>query len=156
VNHAAPKRPSTISRAPILPDRVRHIDGQGFAFIPFRFLRDGFLAALTRDQLALYLLLVLAGDRNGVSFYHYDSLCSLLGMTLETYLEARGALIDKDLLAFDGTRFQVLSLPERPIAGRLAPLNTQADLAQHDPATVRSLILASLDDAADRKPPPRR
>jgi hypothetical protein len=55
-------------RAPVRPDRVRRIDG-GFAFVPNRFLHDGFLASLGRDELALYLFLVLAGDRNGVSFY---------------------------------------------------------------------------------------
>jgi len=35
-------------------------------------------------------------------------------MILEQYLDARNALIDKDLIAFDGTRFQVLFLPMSP------------------------------------------
>lgn len=37
-----------------------------------------------------------------MSFYQYDSICSLLEIPLETYLQARNALIDKDLIAFDG------------------------------------------------------
>ena len=65
----------TISRAPIVVERVRRIDGQSFSFLPHRFLREGFLVSLTRDELALYVVLVLAGDRNGVSYYHYDNLC---------------------------------------------------------------------------------
>lgn len=105
---------AVITRAPLRPERLRHIDG-GFAFIPHRFLREGFFASLTRDEAALYLLLVLVGDRNGVSFYHYDSLCSLLEMLPEDYVEARDRLLDKDLIAFDGTRFQVLSLPNQPV-----------------------------------------
>ena len=108
----------TIARVPIRVDRIRRIDG-GFAFVPHRFLRDGFYAALTPEEVALYLLLVLAGDRYGVSFYHYDSLCSLLQVDPDTYACARDGLIDQDLIAFDGTRTQVLSLPERPLRTRL-------------------------------------
>lgn len=135
--------PSGPRRPPILRERVRRIDG-GFGFIPHRFLRDGFFVSLTRDELSLYLLLVLAGDRCGVSFYHYDSLCSLLEMPLETFLAARNGLIDKDLVAYDGIRFQVLSLPERPVLRACRPLTTAADLEDHDPATVRDLVLRSL------------
>jgi hypothetical protein len=103
-----------IDRTPLRPDRVRVIDG-GFTFVPHRFLHDGFFAALTPREAELYFLLLLAGDRQGVSFYHYDRLCSLLQADLDTYLQARTGLLAKDLLAFDGARFQVLSLPERPI-----------------------------------------
>jgi hypothetical protein len=133
-----------ISRTPIQPERLRRIDGQGFAFIPNRFLREGFFVSLTRDELAFYLLLVLVGDRNGISFYHYDSLCSMLELPLERYLEVRNGLIEKDLIAYDGTRFQVLSLPSRPTARRAEPLRTAEDFEQHDPATVRSILRDTL------------
>jgi len=92
------------------PQRVRRIDG-GFSFIPHRFLTDGFLSALDPHQLLLYFFLVLAGDRYGLSFYSYDSICSLLQMSMDQYLQARNALIKKDLIDFDGTIFQVLDLP---------------------------------------------
>ena len=90
--------------------RVRRIDG-GFSFIPHRFLTDGFLSALDPYQLLLYFFLVLAADRYGLSFYSYDSICSLLQMSMDQYLQARHALIEKDLIDFDGTIFQVLDLP---------------------------------------------
>ena len=93
--------------------RVRCIDG-GFSFIPHRFLTDGFLSALAPNQLLLYFFLVLAGDRYGLSFYSYDSICSLLQMTVDQYLQARRGLIEKDLIDFDGTIFQVLDLPLVP------------------------------------------
>jgi hypothetical protein len=108
-------RHKPLYREPIRPDRVRGIGDQGFAFIPNRFLRDGFFVSLTPDEQRLYLLLVLAGDRQGLSFYHYDSLSSLLEMPLDDYIEARNGLIKKDLVAHDGTRFQVLSLPHCPV-----------------------------------------
>ena len=91
--------------------RIRRIDG-GFSFIPHRFLTDGFVSALTPEQLLLYLFLVIAGDRNGLSFYGYDSICSLLTLSIDQYIQARDALIENDLIAFDGTLFQVLDLPK--------------------------------------------
>ena len=95
------------------PNRLRHIDG-GFSFIPHRFLTDGFLASLTQTELLLYLFLVLVSDRYGLSFYSYDSICSLLQLSADDYMEARDGLMEKDLIAFDGTLFQVLDLPQRP------------------------------------------
>ena len=140
-----------IERTPLVPERVRRIDGQSFCFIPHRFLREGFFAALSADELLLYLLLVLAADRNGISFYHQDSLCSLLAMPMHTYLTARNGLIEADLLAFDGRRFQVLSLPAKPVARQMMLLRTEQDFEQHDPATVRQLIGQSLAQATGRQ-----
>ncbi len=93
--------------------RIRRIDG-GFSFIPHRFLTDGFLSALDPHQLLLYFFLVMASDRNGLSFYSYDSICSLLQMSMDQYLQARDALIENDLIDSDGTIFQVLDLPLVP------------------------------------------
>jgi hypothetical protein len=95
----------------LVPERIRQIEGS-FGFIPHRFLADGFLAALSQHELLLYLFLIVAADRYGLSFYSYDSICSLLGLTLDQYMKAREGLIRKDLIAFDGIIFQVLSLPE--------------------------------------------
>lgn len=94
------------------PKRVRRIDG-GFSFIPHRFLNDGFVAALNQHELLLYLFLILASDRHGLSYYAYDAICSLVAMTADQYIEARNSLIKKDLIAFDGTLFQVLELPAK-------------------------------------------
>jgi len=96
------------------PDRVRRIQG-GFSFIPHRFLTDGFLASLAQTEILLYLFLALASDRDGLSFYSYDAICTLLQITVDDYVEARDALIRKDMIAFDGTLFQVLDLPDKPV-----------------------------------------
>lgn len=136
-------------RAPIVAQRVRSIGGQGFGFIPHRFMRDGFLTSLGRDELALYVFLVLAANRHGVSFYGYDAICSTLSMSVDQYIEARNRLIAKDLIAFDGTRFQVQSLPDPPKLER-KPLVSEADFEDNDPATIRAMILAQLDPGDDR------
>lgn len=96
------------------PDRVRRIKG-GFSFIPHRFVTDGFLSSLNAPQLLLYLFLIAVSDRYGLSFYGSRSICSLLHMTSETYQNARHGLIEKDLIDFNGTVFQVLELPSSPV-----------------------------------------
>jgi len=133
----------TVQRAPPRPDRIRRPTG-GFAFVPNRFLHEGFFAALDHLERSLYLFLVLAGDRNGVSFYGHDRICATIEVSLDDYIAARNALIEKDLVAFDGTRFQVLSLPPAPVLPVRAPLLTDDDFEQHDPATVRRIARASL------------
>ena len=109
--------------------RIRRIDG-GFSFIPHRFLTDGFLSALNQKQQLLYFFLVLAADRNGLSFYSYDSICNLLKMSLDQYIKARDALIETDLIDFDGTIFQVLELPAVPPAKEPNPTGHSTDIKQ--------------------------
>ena len=123
-----------IEKKLLQPNRVRHIDG-GFSFIPHRFLTDGFLASLSQKEILLYLFLVLASDRYGLSFYSYDAICTLLQVCVDDYIEARDGLIRKDLIAFDGTLFQVLKLPKHPIHSA-AP--------KTDPSVVSNLIKQSL------------
>ena len=86
--------PPIISRTAIRPDRLRRIDGQSFAFLPHRFLREGFLCSLTPTELRLYVFLVLAADRNGLSFYGFDRICAVLEVDLDDFLDARNGLID--------------------------------------------------------------
>jgi len=115
------------------PDRIRRING-GFSFIPHRFVCDGFLASLQQKELLLYLFLVIVSDRNGLSFYSYDAICTLLQMSLDQYITARNGLIDKNLIAFDGTVFQVLELPAPPVSaskhGERKRARNQATIAQ--------------------------
>jgi hypothetical protein len=119
--------------------RIRRIDG-GFSFIPHRFLTDGFLASLNQRELLLYLFLILVSDRHGLSFYSYDSICSMLQLTLDQYIEARDGLIEKDLIAFDGAIFQVLSLPCQPVQG---------SAHKEDPAAIVKRIRQSLQEAGN-------
>ena len=103
-----------IKKKILVPNRIRRIKG-GFSFIPHRFLTDGFLAVLDQKEILLYLFLILVSDRNGLSFYSYEAICTLLQLNVDEYIEARDALINRNLIAFDGTLFQVLDLPEKPI-----------------------------------------
>lgn len=135
-----------IEKTTLCPNRIRKITGS-FAFVEHRFLREGFFQSLTHHELLLYLFLVLAGDRKGLSYYSYDKICTLLRISVDEYLPARNALIDKDLIAFDGRLFQVLSLPQHPSISPPKPLKTKGEMEKYDPATINSLIAQSLKEA---------
>lgn len=137
-----------IEKTPLCPQRVRKITGS-FAFIEHRFLRDGFLQSLTHHELVLYLFLVLVADRSGLSYYSYDKVCTLLRFSLDEYLVARDALIKKDLIAFDGHLFQVLSLPQHCALPPPKPIRTGEEFEEKDPATIRQLIIDSLGEDHD-------
>ena len=131
-----------ITKAPLDQDRVRRIAGS-FAFIEHRFLRRGFFSVLTHHEILLYVFLVLVADRNGLSYYSYDKICILLKITLDDYIIARDGLIEKDLIAFNGYLFQVLSLPKQRLQD-LAPLKSNDDMQAHDSATIEQIITKSM------------
>ena len=133
-----------ITKRPLIPDRVRNIDG-GFSFIPHRFITDHFFTTLNQYELLIYFLLVLVGDRHGLSYYSQDRLCTMLRISLDDFIAARNALIEKSLIAFDGFMFQALSLPEKPVAPPSKPLTTRSDFENWDPMTIRKLVNESLE-----------
>ncbi|NIM99468.1 MAG: hypothetical protein GTO24_15770 [candidate division Zixibacteria bacterium] len=132
-----------IEKTPLCPKRVRKITGS-FAFLEHRFLRDGFWQSLTHHELLLYVFLVLVADRAGLSYYSFDKISSLLGISTDEYLLARNGLIQKDLIAFDGHLFQILSLPQRPVIQRPRLLKSKEEMAEGDPATIYRLITGAL------------
>ena len=119
--------------------RIRRING-GFSFIPHRFLTDGFLACLQQQELILYVFLVLAADRYGLSYYSYERICSFLQLSTDQYVAARDGLITKDLIAFDGTLFQVLDLPQKPLPGSAVCRRSKHE----NPVPIAQLIQQSL------------
>ncbi len=128
-----------INRKPLVCNRIRKIDGS-FAWIGHRFLRSGFFTSLTQNELLLYFFLVLVADRQGLSYYHYDKICSLLCFTIDDYIVVRDQLIEKDLIAFDGTFFQVLSLPRMVVNESSKLLKNRDDMETFDLATIKQIM----------------
>ncbi len=93
--------------------RIRTIQG-GFAFIPHRFLNDGFIGRLGPDELLLYFFLVTVSDAYGLSYYGDPAVCRFLGTSVPELASCRQILIDKDLVAFEPPLYQVLELPAKP------------------------------------------
>jgi len=116
------------------PQRVRKIE-KTFAWIDHRVLRNGFLPVMTPEDQSLYLFLVLAADRNGVSFYRKEKICDQLGLDFGAFEVARDRLIDLKLIAFEpysaltpNGYYQVLPVdgsPPAPTAELLRKLNVK-------------------------------
>ena len=132
-----------VEKAVLRPERVRTISGS-FAFVEHRFLRDGFWQGLDHHALLLYLFLVLVGDQKGLSYYTYDKICSLLKVSVDDYILARNELIEKDLIAFDGRLFQVLSLPKTPVSPGQDLITDKGERKQTNPVTLAQIIRGAL------------
>ena len=128
-----------IEKKVLVPQRVRKISGS-FAFIEHRFLRDGFWSSLTAHELLLYIFLALVADRQGLSYYSFDRICSLLDILTDEYIVVRDSLIDKDLIAFDGFFFQVLSLPEKFVIQPVKLFTSKGDMARPNSDAIQQLI----------------
>jgi hypothetical protein len=93
--------------------RIRAIQG-GFAFVPHRFLSDGFIKRLGPGELLLYLFLTIVADAYGLSYYGNRAICRFLGMKCCQLEHYRQFLIDEDLIVFEAPLYQVLELPTGP------------------------------------------
>lgn len=116
------------------PSRVRRIGNGSFAWIDHRLLRRGHLARMTHHDQSLYLFLVLAADRNGVSFYRKEKVCDLLDLDFGQFEIARDRLVEMGLVAFEPYRVgtpngfhQVLSLDDSAAKGQTLLPQAQSD-----------------------------
>jgi hypothetical protein len=132
-----------IAKRALCPERVRKIPGS-FAFLEHRFVRDGLWTSLSHHAWLLYGFLVLVADRQGLSYYSFDTSCPRLQLSLDDDLLARNALIKKDRMACDGHLFQGLSLPPTPVLQPARPLRSAPPMAPADPATLRQILRTSL------------
>lgn len=100
------------SANPICPERVRNIRACTFGWSDHNFLHRGFLARLSHEELLLYFFLVLVADKNGLSFYDYERICTQLKLRADDYVRARDLLCERGLIAYREGVFQVLPLPQ--------------------------------------------
>jgi len=88
------------------PQKIRKIECS-FAWIDHRLMRNGFVAVMTHRDLALYMFLILAADRNGISFYRKEKICEAVSLDFSQFEIARDRLINMKLVAFEN--YSVLS-----------------------------------------------
>ncbi len=103
-----------IVKTPLCPTRIL---AKGYGWVDHRLLRDGHLRLCTPSSMALYLLLALAADGDGLSFYGDRLVCNLLGLTLAELEEARMNLISNGLVAWKAPLYQMLDVPRQPGKG---------------------------------------
>jgi hypothetical protein len=82
------------------PKNIRNIKGS-FAWIDHRLIRNGFINVMTHNDIVLYLFLILAADKNGVSFYRKEKMCETMSLDYNKFEVARDRLITMKLIAFE-------------------------------------------------------
>lgn len=100
----------------LVPSRVRQIP-DNFSWIDRRFVRDGLIERLSRDEVLLYFFLVAVADKQGLSFYGDETVARLLKLAPTDLSVARRGLVGADLVAFERPLYQVLSLAPRHSGG---------------------------------------
>ena len=93
--------------------RVRRIR-EGFSWIDRRFLRDGWIDKLERDEILLYFFLIAVADKDGLSYYSDPRVRGTVGIAQPALDQARSRLLDLELIAFDPPLYQVLALHVPP------------------------------------------
>jgi hypothetical protein len=82
-----------------------------FSWIDQRLVRDSLLPCCEPIAWALYLVLVIVADAQGLSYYSDATLSRLLKLEPLQLARARQQLIAGDLLAYKKPLYQVLALP---------------------------------------------
>ena len=93
------------------PERMRRFPTR-FGWLDHRLLhlRDEGLTKLGHSAWALYTILALVSDAQGMSYYSNKRLCWLLRCDESILRSARAQLVKADLLAFSAPLYQLLAL----------------------------------------------
>ena len=93
----------------LVPSRVRRVPRQ-FSWVDQRLVRDRHITRCDPQALALYLFLVTVADARGLSFYADASIGRLLSLSPQRLEQARKALVEAGLIAYETPLYQVLAL----------------------------------------------
>lgn len=92
------------------PDRLRQVPAQ-FSWLDQRLVRENFLRHGEPAAWALYLVLVIVADAQGLSYYSEATLSRLLKLAPLQLAQACQQLVRAELLAYHKPLYQVLALP---------------------------------------------
>lgn len=81
------------------PDLARR-PPRSFAWMDHRLLREGHLEAMSLPEIAVYVFLALAADRDGLSYYRREKICRVLVLEFLEFDRALRGLVEKGLVAF--------------------------------------------------------
>ena len=93
----------------LCPHKIRRVPNQ-FSWIDQQLVRKGYVELCSPSAMALYLILVIVADANGISFYGDTALCRLIGIDNVSLDKARKNLVQNQLIAYEKPFYQVLDL----------------------------------------------
>ena len=125
-----------------LPDpRLKRRIPERFSWVDRRLVHEGHIERCGTAALALYLVLVTVGDREGLSYYGDRSLCRMLHWTALELKGARRDLQQAGLLAYQFPFYQVLGLdPALPAEAESRGGTSAGDETPATPEQVRAII----------------
>ena len=121
---------------PLSLNRQRRVPRQ-FSWVDQRLVRERYIDQLSHEACALYLFLVTVADAQGLSFYADRSLCQRLSMPHEGLHQARQALIQLGLVAYQHPLYQVLALDAAP---REATPSAAPVAADDEPVDIKAVF----------------
>lgn len=98
----------------LVPERVRQRRPLRFGWVDDRLIREGYLQRCDVSALALYLVLIIVADAQGLSFYADATLERFLSLPVGRLASARATLLRAGLIAWRAPIYQVLSLEPPP------------------------------------------
>lgn len=123
------------------PDRLRHVPHQ-FSWIDQRFVRHKHITRCRPPALALYLLLVIVADEQGLSYYSDATAAELLSLSREELRGGRIELLQAGLIAYRAPYYQVLCLDYLEVGNR-----SILDARTPPPEAERTMQTLSLSEA---------
>jgi len=136
--HLITQEVSPMHKHPLSPTQLRRVPSQ-FSWVDQRLVREHWIDHLSHEACALYLFLVTVADAQGLSYYAESSLCQRLSMASTALHQARQALIQRGLVAYQHPLYQVLALDTdsieapksaSPVAADDAPVDLKAVFAR--------------------------
>jgi|TARA_Y100000310_G_scaffold341541_1_gene441006 hypothetical protein len=119
--------------------RVRRLPKQ-FSWIDQRLISDDHLRNCEPLALALYLFLVIVGDHQGLSYYADTTIANHIGFDQRALQHTRQQLIQQQLIAYQPPLYQVLALPDQPIAPANPPVKPSPRARQSGPTQLKTLL----------------
>jgi hypothetical protein len=107
--HLITQEVTPMHKHPLSRTPLRRVPSQ-FSWVEQRLVREHLIDQLRHEACALSLFLITVADAQGLSFYADRSLCQRLSMTHEWHHQARQALIQLGLIAYQRPLYQVLAL----------------------------------------------
>lgn len=127
-------RPAAPEKRLLCPARVRRIR-EGFSWVDRRFVRDGWMERLSREEVLLYLFLVAVADRQGLSYWGDVRVGGMLKLPREEVERAREGLVRQGLVAYERPLYQVLDLTPPPASSRGGEPRSLAEILRRMAAT---------------------
>jgi hypothetical protein len=118
---------------------------KSYSIVDHQLLHGGYLQRLSHAALALYLFLVVVGDRGGRSFYSEASVMEILRLSQEALASARLQLIAEGLIEYRRPYWWVKTLCPESGPKRQPPQAAIAEVSPTDRETSRRHLAAIIE-----------